>query len=377
MQPHGSKAVGAEITSIEIALKLWQGAAQIDPTLSMRSRLCEPLLKKQIRATRFSWDRLYQRMVRGEPSLFSGFNVPVQQGRSDNATDAIVNALLRSEGGSRWRVSKGADQQWTRMPVSEFVLKWRNANSIVSVTDLPLRGTPLKKRIDTSSIERANVLASPNENIAEQEMLTLVMSSAGSYTDSHSDAPDGWNRCFEGKKLWLVWETFEGLGNGLEDIERSDVYETAAFDIRTFVDLPSARWFLVEQGQTLFLPANYTHKVVTLKRYIGIGSFVVLPAAYLRNLLHWKKHRPLWESGEFPQQNLGLVQLITQAVTRRIRRLAKQRIDHGDRCGLERLHRAVKRWHRDGPANEKQLLMSDAVSKKFLTTVGNTSKSTL
>jgi hypothetical protein len=34
------------------------------------------------------------------------------------------------------------------------------------------------------------------------------------FTDSHSDDPDGSNHCFVGRKLWLVWDTFLGIGRG-------------------------------------------------------------------------------------------------------------------------------------------------------------------
>ena len=58
--------------------------------------------------------------------------------------------------------------------------------------------------------------------------------------------------------------------------------------------LPSARWFLVGPGQTLFFPAHLSHKVVTIERYLGVGGFFFcLPGAF-RLLSHWILKEPLW-----------------------------------------------------------------------------------
>jgi len=112
--------------------------------------------------------------------------------------------------------------------------------------------------------------------------MTLVISSQGNVTDSHSDDPDGSNHCFVGRKLWLAWDTFEGRAAGLQDCSRDLVRERARFDLATFAALPSACWWTVGAGETLFLPGRLTHRVITLEPYIGIGSFYCTPGQRAR-----------------------------------------------------------------------------------------------
>lgn len=94
--------------------------------------------------------------------------------------------------------------------------------------------------------------------------------------------------------MWLAWDTYEGAKAGLQDVKRVAVSARAKFNMDTWLALPSARWLLVEPGQTLFLPANMTHKVVTLGRYIGVGGFYISSPNCLRLMAHWILHSPLW-----------------------------------------------------------------------------------
>ena len=110
-----------------------------------------------------------------------------------------------------------------------------------------------------------NLLTRSSPGARRQEMFSFVISSRGHLTDSHSDAPDSSNFCFTGRKLWLAWDTYEGAGYGLQDVERTPVKGRARFDMRSWLSLRSARWFLVNPGETLFLPASMTHKVITLE----------------------------------------------------------------------------------------------------------------
>jgi hypothetical protein len=181
-------------------------------------------------------------------------------------------------------------------------------------------------------------------------MLTMVISSAGVYTDSHSDSPDGSNHCFVGKKLWLVWDTFEGIAKGLEDFERADIEGQAAFSISAFLSIPSARWFTVEDGQTLFLPGHLTHKVVTLKDYLGIGSFFCMLPSYWRTLARWTEHAPLFALNARPGERMTLVDLITRLAIRKVRWLAGRPGHERDRWGVRYLVAAVDEWQRsNGP----------------------------
>jgi hypothetical protein len=122
-------------------------------------------------------------------------------------------------------------------------------------------------------------------------MMTLMASTTGAITESHSDDTDVNNHCLVGRKLWLCWDTSEGMKAGLEDCERVDVYGKPKFSLETFLELESSIWMMVSEGETLFLPGNYTHKVITLEKYIGIGGFFVSFPTLLQTFERWLGRR--------------------------------------------------------------------------------------
>ncbi len=350
---------------------LWQHAAGIDLSLDGFERYRQSLDRKELRPRPFAWDRLYGAMIGGEAAVFKEFPVAVRPFDGKSHIETLVAQIVR--GAEDWPrvlpVWVGRRQERAYLGVREIIRRWTTATEIVGVTDLAVRGTSVKRRIDTTSIDRLNVLVSRKERILEQEMLTLVVSSAGHFSDSHSDDPDGWNHCVAGCKLWLIWETFEGLANGLEDVERTGSQGPARFDIGTFAGLRSARWFVVERGHSLFLPGSYTHKVITLERYIGFGSFIVFLPGYLATLLRWRKYGALWELEGVRSQRRGLVDEISRAVTGRVRWLARRPLVEQMRAGLPYLQRAVKQWNETADQKDLGLLNEDEASASFLQTV--------
>lgn len=177
-------------------------------------------------------------------------------------------------------------------------------------------------------------------------MMTLVIASPGNVTDSHSDDPDGTNHCFSGCKLWLVWDVFEGMAAGLEDVEREDVEGSARFDMARFLSLASSRWFLVSTGDTLFLPGSLTHKVLTMESYLGVGSFHIGLPGCLDTFTRWLHHGPLWSIDDPRRENAGLVDEaveITLDVVRRARR-GSERLR--DRFGYDWLSESHRVWLR-------------------------------
>jgi hypothetical protein len=161
-----------------------------------------------------------------------------------------------------------------------------------------------------------------------------------------------------GCKLWLAWDTFEGRRAGLQDCERDPVHDTARFDIDTFCRLPSARWWTVEPGQTLFLPGKLTHKVVTLERYIGIGSFYVAPSSCLDSLSRWYVHGPLWSIEDRKGENAGLVDEIATTMAARLRRLRRGRPTMRRQWGLDFAKRSIARWKRSWSRAQREALVS-------------------
>jgi len=198
----------------------------------------------------------------------------------------------------------GSRQEFQSITISNLLGKWERRRGLVTVTDLHFRGTRLETCIDVNALSDFNFLLLGSEELALQEMMTLVVSSAGTVTDSHSDDPDGSNHCFVGEKLWLAWDTFEGQQVGFEDVSRDEISNGAAFDMRTFLSLRSACRFVVSDGQTLFLPGSLTHKVATLRPYLGVGSFFVAFAGGLETLMRWYEHGLLCARGSSDSDSL-------------------------------------------------------------------------
>jgi hypothetical protein len=158
----------------------------------------------------------------------------------------------------------------------------------LSANDVFYRALRLDKAFDCEAISDFSVLRHGRLRIRDLEVATLLLGTAGCMSDSHSDDPDGCNHCVAGSKLWLAWDRLEGERAGLEDCEYAAVYTRAKFDLRRFLGLSSAHWFVVSAGMTLFLPGNLTHKVIAVERYLGISSFYVgLPNA-LTSLTRWR-----------------------------------------------------------------------------------------
>ena len=223
------------------------------------------------------------------------------------------------------------------------------------------------RKIDCTPLSDFNLLAEARGAIGNQEMLTMVVSSAGAVSDSHTDDPDGSNHCFAGRKLWLVWDTFRGLARGLEDVERCGITgRRAAFDMSAFLSVPGSRWFIVEPGLTLFLPGHLTHKVVTLNEYIGVGSFFVMLPSYWRTLVRWSQHTPLWALDGPQARRFDLVNQITRRVIDKVHALAQGSSEDRLRWGVAYLRTAVENWERASSGRMQRAVLSNPVSLELL-----------
>ncbi|MGO4711378.1 hypothetical protein [Bradyrhizobium sp. 2TAF24] len=353
--------------------ELWDQARQIDPTLKMSRKQFAELARRRLMPTRYSRDLVFSAMAAGRPVVVSDLAVPVRGEHELGARTAVFEALRDGFPKShRFAIRLGrSGQQRVRLRADELMRRWINPRTRVSIPDLHIRGSELYRAIDCTTLSDFNLLAGAPSPIGEEEMLTMVVSSAGIFTDSHSDAPDGSNHCFVGRKLWLVWDTFEGLARNLEDVERSGTdRDQAAFDIAAFLAIPGARWFTVEDGQTLFLPGHLTHKVITLEDYLGVGSFFVMLPSYLRTLLRWSEHTPLWALTLPAARRMELVDQITRRVTRKVNALARQPEAQQIHWGLPHLVAAVAAWQSMAPAKQRALLLDNPASARLLDAVG-------
>lgn len=191
------------------------------------------------------------------------------------------------------------------------------------------------------------------------EMMTLVLSSKGNVTDNHTDDCDGSNHCFVGKKLWLAWDRMEGLARGFEDVDRDVVYDHARFSFKDFIAMPSARWFIVDENKTLFLPGNLMHKVITLEPYIGVGSFHVALPGYVRSLRRWI----LYDSHDVvPRKLFGK---INDAVIRRISAVRRKTPSAKEHWGIEHMKKSIALWEKSEDAEIQKLLMQNPLFLQF------------
>jgi hypothetical protein len=329
------------------SIDIFRQARQIDPTLKVLPKHRAEISRRRIRPVRFSREALFSSMAAGQPVLFTDVPVPVEGAQKLGLRQAVFESLRSGFPRQQtFRVRQGRDgERRESLRVDELLRRWSGDRGLVNITDLHIRGSRLLRSIDCAALSDFNLLAGARDPVGAEEMLTMVVSSAGVFTDSHSDVPDGSNHCFVGKKLWLVWDTFEGIVRNLEDVERSGTdREQAAFSMSAFLSVPHSRWFVVEDGQTLFLPGHLTHKVITLADYIGVGSFFVMLPSYWRTLLRWTEHTPLWALNARPSQRLAQVDQITRRVIRKLKWLAGRPESEQVRWGVPHLVSAVHEW---------------------------------
>jgi hypothetical protein len=333
------------------SIDIFEQARRIDPTLKVLDKHRAELGRRRLHPVVYSRETLFASMAAGKPVVFRDVPVPVRGERERGLRQAVFENLRSGFAKDEtFRVRRGRDgERRETLRVDELLRRWSGDRGLVNITDLHIRGSKLFKRIDTTALCDFNLLAGARDPAGAEEMLTMVISSAGVFTDSHSDVPDGSNHCFTGRKLWLVWDTFEGIARNLEDVERSGTdREQAAFNLSAFLAVPGSRWFIVEDGQTLFLPGHLTHKVVTLQNYIGIGSFFVMLPSYWRTLSRWTEHTPLWALNARPAERMTVVNQITRRVTRKVKWLAGQPERERVRLGLPHLVAAIEQARRSG-----------------------------
>jgi hypothetical protein len=349
-------------------MTLWDEAASIDRTLKGRERDLTLLKRKRVEPTRYSRPLMFSQMSRGRVCLFENLRVPVKGGDGGDLRAALAEGIRSGFPKSRTaRIQRGRSRRRCRMRIPEVMRRWEGGRAILGVTDLHFRETNFDDVIDTTALSDFNVLCNDPESGGDFkemiEMMTLVISSRGNLTDTHADDCDGTNHCFLGRKLWLAWDRIEGRAVGFQDVDRDPVCDQAAFDLETFLTLPSSRWFTVEPGQTLFLPGSLAHKVLTLEHYLGVGSFHVALPSYLRSLERWVVYDTL---DIVPKELLAKV---NRAVVRRIGEVKRAPKALRDRWGLSQMKEAVANWRAD-TTRVKRMLIRHPLFTEFFKSAG-------
>jgi hypothetical protein len=321
--------------------RLWPHKLQLHSCVGTPTSLVEPLCLQARRKA------LFEAAAEGRPILLTNVRVPVAREAEMGVQSALLKAIAHA-----FRANVTASAQVGRkggrrvLPIPELLRRWQSKRHTVSITDLHVRNTTLERDIDSAELSGFNLLPLGTEGMRRQEMMTLVMSSRANVTDSHSDDPDGSNHCFVGRKLWLAWETFEGRSAGLQDCSRDDINDRARFNLTTFASLKSAKWWTVGPGETLFLPGRFSHRVITLERYLGIGSFYCTPSSCLENLSRWYHYGPLWSLDDPEGENHGLTDEITIALLKKLRLLAGQTRQSQEKWGLDFASLGFHHWQK-------------------------------
>ncbi|HSY86185.1 MAG TPA: hypothetical protein VLA85_06400 [Verrucomicrobiae bacterium] len=345
---------------------LWaalETASRFDATVRVDHRLFERMLRRYVAPIPYSRATLFRRMYAAEPSVVKGFakplRAPFHELQPVQAGYALIDWLARRRSRQRHRVRTGTTGRCRLWTLNEIASQWHSGRTRFGVTDLHIRDTVMEEVIAPEVLSGFNLLTRSSPGARRQEMFSFVISSRGHLTDSHSDAPDSSNFCFAGRKLWLAWDTYEGARYGLQDVERAPVEGRARFDMQSWLSLRSARWLLVNPGETLFLPANMTHKVITLESYIGVGGFFLAIPNSLRLLSHWIVRAPLWSKRDLTGEHDNLVGEIADSVRDLLMHLPRASMRERRQLGYDYLERSAAAFIETCPIGQLRSLWSD------------------
>lgn len=337
------------------------GAAVYDRTLQFTDAALPLIRKKYLPPVAYTKKLLFDSMCNGRTVVFNNYPlryvVPSGKDKTTYTLDMLRTSLPAKE---KIYIRYGPLRTLKRVSIKEVIERWSRGRSRFGVTDLHFRNTKYFKRADANSISYFNLLPYCREEVSFLEMLTLVISSKGIFSDSHSDDGDGSNHCIIGKKLWLAWDKEEGKQGGLQDCTYDPVYTQARFSMQKFLSLKSSHWFLVSEGETLFMPGNFTHKVVTLENYVGFGSFYVSFPNYINSIKRWVLRYASDAKGDFVKNlNRDCLQHIKKKVSKMT---AQQRKN----VGFDYFKKAAASWEKGLTPAAKNKLGAVAKTKELM-----------
>jgi hypothetical protein len=332
-------------------------ASKLDGGIRYDAALLPDLKMKRVYPEKYSREKLFSNMIRARVSLFSDFDVSIKTEFKKLHISQLLTQGIRQT--MKISTQNGPSQTRKIVNIAELIQKWERGRGIISVTDLHFRNTPFERMVNAGKLSDFNIYCSNRELIDNLEMMTIVVSSKGNVTDSHSDDSDGSNHCFIGKKLWLVWDRLEGKRQKLEDVTRDDVYAHAHFNLRTFLSLSSAKWFTIQDNETLFLPGHLTHRVITLEKYAGIGSFHIAIPGYINSMRRWLLHGSTDVTPE-------LLKTMNKSVLKNITTINHNKGSINKRLGLDFLAEAIYYWSKSESEENKARLLSNDLFNEFM-----------
>ena len=282
----GNRATGCTMKKSTIigsnkeTLRIFEEAIRFDDSLVVEATGLTKLSQKRLTSMAFSFEHLFENLAESLPCLYFDYGPGITKSE-------LLPILRETLDTFRYKISRELGKEPVELTIGELMREWDKDEQLLRITNLHLRTIDLVDSAKLDLICPFNLLTHGNRDLKKLEMMTLMVSTTGGITESHSDDTDVNNHCIAGRKLWLCWDTSEGMKAGLEDCEKVDVYGKPKFDMETFLTLESSTWALVSEGETLFLPGKYTHKVFTLEKYIGIGGFFVSFPTMLHTFERW------------------------------------------------------------------------------------------
>lgn len=328
-------------------------ACLFDTTLKASNADLRQLESRYLQPVHYQKKILFDAMSNGKTVVFDDYPI-AEHGRGKLDKTAFTLKTLKQNLNQHEviYIRYGTNRTLKKVTISEVIDRWARQRSKFGVTDLHFRKTRYFNKVDAGSISYFNLLPAFSEDISFLEMLTLVISSRGIFSDSHSDDGDGSNHCIVGKKLWFAWDKEEGASQGLQDCTYDPVYTQAKFSIKKFLSLKSSHWFIISEGRTLFMPGNFTHKVVTLEPYIGFGSFYLSLPNYINSLKRWI----LRYSSDV---NPTFIERLQQEFPRFLqKKLSTQTPAEREKTGYSYFVKALKNW-KEGLTQEEQQIFQE------------------
>ena len=282
----GNRATGCTMKKSTIigsnkeTLRIFEEAIRFDDSLVVEATGLTKLSQKRLTSMAFSFEHLFENLAESLPCLYFDYGPGITKSE-------LLPILRETLDTFRYKISRELGKEPVELTIGELMREWDKDEQLLRITNLHLRTIDLVDSAKLDLICPFNLLTHGNRDLKKLEMMTLMVSTTGGITESHSDDTDVNNHCIAGRKLWLCWDTSEGMKAGLEDCEKVDVYGKPKFDMETFLTLESSTWALVSEGETLFLPGNYTHKVITLEKYVGIGGFFVSFPTLINTFERW------------------------------------------------------------------------------------------
>jgi hypothetical protein len=345
---------------------LWESlskARSFDASIDLSRIDFDQMMARYVPPRAYSRERLFKAMADREPAVLAGHPSPVRPPLDAlslrDAASCIIKRIADSSDKATYTVTMRTDGRKVQLRPSEIAELWHQQTEVFGITDLYIRNTFMEEIIDPAGLSNFNLLLKAPHGARSQEMFSFVISAEGMVTDSHSDDPDSSNFCLEGRKLWIFWDTYTGLAAGLQDAERLLLTTIPRFDIEVWLSMPSARWCIVGPNDTLFLPANFTHKVITLEHYVGVGGFYVSLPNCLSLIADWIYRGPLWSKLDKNSRNAMLIGDISLAAQKTILSLRDSSSAVGEALGYDFLELSAQNVIRCMPRSQMAMLWSD------------------